>query len=75
MPTFVVRLMNGESMTKEADHYKVDNKKGQIVFYKSKTQADTDLLLFTHGVISIEPTQPVRGVGLLQGKVTTKRPY
>lgn len=75
MPKFVVRLMNGDSMTKEADHYKVDSKKGQIVLYKSKTEPDTDLLLFTHGVISIEPAQSVPTVGIFMGAAKTKQPY
>ena len=59
MPTFIVHLMNGEPLRKQAHHYEIDNESGQIVFYKSETEVDKEMVLFKHGVISIKLQPPV----------------
>ncbi len=74
MPTFVVRLMNGEPLRQDAHHFEVDDKQGRSVFYKTETEVDADLLLFKHGVISITPAPEVAGMGLMLGKAKSKQP-
>lgn len=59
MPKYVAQLMSGGVLDREAHHYQINDENGQIVFYKTETEVDDEIVLFKHGVISIKTEKPL----------------